>query len=129
MNEPQEQNHAGIRHTELTVGETLLRGDQYYDSFWREIPDSVIGRPLASAFPHRRPSYGLAHQTVDELLLETRAVAASLNSLNAFMAGPLFPLFPRIDKDLYYEQQRAASSYLQVLGKRLERAGKPFNHG
>jgi hypothetical protein len=64
----------------------------------------------------------------DRLLTETQEVAARLNKLNAFMATDAFPHLPRPDKDLLYSQQRAMSKYVQILGKRLERAGKLFEH-
>ena len=62
------------------------------------------------------------------LLTETQEVAARLNKLNAFMADPAFPKLPREDKDLLYSQQRVMSKYVQILGKRLERAGTQFAH-
>jgi hypothetical protein len=62
------------------------------------------------------------------LLTETQEAAARLNNLNLFMAGPAFPKLPREDKDLFYSQQRAMSKYVQILGKRLERAGHQFTH-
>lgn len=60
------------------------------------------------------------------LLTETQETAARLNNLNTFMADPAFPKLPRKDKDLLYSQQRAMSKYVQILGKRLERAGQQF---
>ena len=62
------------------------------------------------------------------LLAETQETAARLNKLNAFMASPAFPQLPREDKDLLYSQQRVMSKYVQILGKRLERAGQTFAH-
>ncbi len=62
------------------------------------------------------------------LLEEARDLADRFNKLNTFMAGDVFPTLPREDKDLLYEQQRAMSSLLQILGKRLERAGTQFSH-
>lgn len=62
------------------------------------------------------------------LLTETQETAARLNKLNTFMADPAFPKLAREDKDLLYSQQRAMSKYVQILGKRLERAGKQFEH-
>jgi hypothetical protein len=62
------------------------------------------------------------------LLAETQETAARLNKLNAFMADPAFPQLPREDKDLLYSQQRVMSEYVQILGKRLERAGQQFEH-
>ena len=62
------------------------------------------------------------------LLEETRETAGRLNKLNTFMAGDVFPTLARADKDLLYEQQRVMSQYVQILGKRLERAGQQFSH-
>ncbi len=62
------------------------------------------------------------------LLAETQETAARLNKLNTFMADPAFPKLPRKDKDLLYSQQRVMSKYVQILGKRLERAGQQFEH-
>lgn len=62
------------------------------------------------------------------LLTETQETAGRLNKLNAFMADPAFPKLPREDKDLLYSQQRVMSKYVQILGKRLERAGQQFEH-
>lgn len=62
------------------------------------------------------------------LLVETQETAARLNKLNTFMATDAFPKLPREDKDLLYSQQRAMSEYVQILGKRLERAGQQFEH-
>lgn len=62
------------------------------------------------------------------LLAETQETAARLNKLNAFMATDAFPKLPREDKDLLYSQQRVMSEYVQILGKRLERAGQQFEH-
>lgn len=64
----------------------------------------------------------------ERLLAETQETAGRLNKLNAFMADPAFPKLPREDKDLLYAQQRAMSKYVQILGKRLERAGQQFEH-
>lgn len=63
------------------------------------------------------------------LLNETRDLADKFNKLNVFMASPEFPGLPRVDKDLLYEQQRAMSTLLQILGKRLELEGIRFSHG
>ena len=52
----------------------------------------------------------------------------NLNKLNLFMATDEFPSLPREDKDLLYSQQRVMSKYVQILGKRLERAGEQFKH-
>ncbi len=64
----------------------------------------------------------------ERLLAETRETAERLNKLNSFMASEHFPKLPREDKDLLYEQQRVMSQYVQILGKRLERAGQQFSH-
>lgn len=64
----------------------------------------------------------------ERLLAETRETAERLNKLNTFMATEHFPKLPREDKDLLYEQQRVMSQYVQILGKRLERAGQQFSH-
>ena len=62
------------------------------------------------------------------LLTETQETAERLNKLNTFMATEHFPKLPREDKDLLYSQQRVMSEYVQILGKRLERAGEQFKH-
>ncbi len=62
------------------------------------------------------------------LLAETQETAARLNKLNTFMGSDAFPKLPREDKDLLYSQQRVMSKYVQILGKRLERAGQQFQH-
>lgn len=62
------------------------------------------------------------------LLEETRETAGRLNKLNAFMATKHFPNLDRIDKDPLYSQQRVMSEYVQILEKRLERAGEQFSH-
>lgn len=64
----------------------------------------------------------------DRVLAETRETAERLNKLNSFMATDAFPKLERIDKDLLYSQQRVMSKYVQILGKRLERAGQVFEH-
>lgn len=64
----------------------------------------------------------------DRLLGETQETAGRLNKLNEFMGGSGFPDLDREDKDLLYSQQRVMSEYVQILGKRLERAGKAFQH-
>jgi hypothetical protein len=64
----------------------------------------------------------------ERLLAETRETATRLNKLNSFMATDAFPKLPREDKDLLYSQQRVMSEYVQILGKRLERAGQQFTH-
>ena len=65
---------------------------------------------------------------IQRLLEETQQTAGRLNKLNQFMAGDLFPTLPREDKDLMYEQQRAMSTLVQILGKRLERNKTKFVH-
>jgi hypothetical protein len=72
-------------------------------------------------------TYGKS-DSASRLLDETRETATRLNKLNAFMATDAFPKLPREDKDLLYSQQRVMSKYVQILGKRLERAGQPFEH-
>jgi hypothetical protein len=62
------------------------------------------------------------------LLAETQEIAERLNKLNTFLASDVFPKLPREDKDLLYSQQRVMSKYVQILGKRLERAGQQFKH-
>lgn len=63
------------------------------------------------------------------LLTEAQETAARLNKLNLFMGSDAFPLLDREDKDLLYSQQRVMSKYVQILGKRLERAAIKFEHG
>ena len=62
------------------------------------------------------------------LVTETQETAERLNKLNVFMGSDAFPLLDREDKDLLYKQQRTMSRYVQILGKRLERAGEAFKH-
>lgn len=62
------------------------------------------------------------------LLAETQFNAENLHKLNVFMASDVFPTLPREDKDLLYKQQRVMSKFVQILGKRLERAGRQFEH-
>lgn len=62
------------------------------------------------------------------LLTEAQETASRLNKLNTFMASDAFPALAREDKDLLYSQQRVMSKYVQILGKRLERAGRKFEH-
>ena len=62
------------------------------------------------------------------LLIETQDLAEKINKLNTFMATKMFMVLNRKDKDLLYEQQRAMSVYLQILGKRLERLDIKFEH-
>jgi len=64
----------------------------------------------------------------ERLLNETKETATRLNDLNKFMAGDIFPTLEREDKDLLYSQQRVMSKYVQILGKRLNRAGSQFTH-
>lgn len=71
---------------------------------------------------------GISIEQKSRLLAETQETAERLNKLNAFMASPAFPGLPREDKDLLYSQQRVMSEYVQILGKRLERAGAQFAH-
>lgn len=70
----------------------------------------------------------MSEQQKARLLTETQETAARLNKLNAWMASEHFPKLAREDKDLLYSQQRVMSKYVQILGKRLERAGKVFEH-
>lgn len=67
-------------------------------------------------------------EQAERLLTETRETADRLNKLNKFLGGDVFPKLPREDKDLLYSQQRAMSKYVQILGKRLERANTQFSH-
>lgn len=67
-------------------------------------------------------------EQLNRLLAETQETAVRLNKLNVFMASDAFPKLPREDKDLLYAQSRAMSEYVQILGKRLERAGRQFEH-
>tara|TARA_R110000787_G_scaffold87151_1_gene185765 strand:- start:11148 stop:11366 length:219 start_codon:yes stop_codon:yes gene_type:complete len=64
----------------------------------------------------------------ERLLIETQDLAEKINKLNTFMATKMFMVLNRKDKDLLYEQQRAMSVYLQILGKRLERLDIKFEH-
>jgi len=70
----------------------------------------------------------MSEEQLARLLEETQETAARLNKLNTFMASEHFPKLPREDKDLLYSQQRVMSRYVQILGKRLERAGQQFKH-
>lgn len=70
----------------------------------------------------------MSEEQLARLLAETRETADRLNKLNTFMAGDSFPKLPREDKDLLYSQSRTMNEYVQILGKRLERAGKQFTH-
>lgn len=67
-------------------------------------------------------------EQMERLLAETQETAERLNKLNSFMATSAFPKLEREDKDLLYSQQRVMSKYVQILGKRLERARKEFSH-
>jgi hypothetical protein len=64
----------------------------------------------------------------ERVLIETQDLAEKINKLNTFMATNMFAKLDREDKDLLYEQQRAMSVYLQILGKRLERLNIDFTH-
>lgn len=64
----------------------------------------------------------------DRLLIEAQDAAVKINNLNSFMATKEFTHIDRTEKDLLYEQQRVMSSYLQILGKRLENANGKFKH-
>jgi hypothetical protein len=70
----------------------------------------------------------MTQEQKSSLLYEAQETAARLNKLNTFMADPAFPKLLREDKDLLYSQQRAMSKYVQILGKRIERAGQQFEH-
>ena len=70
----------------------------------------------------------MPQQQTENLLKEAQQTAARLNELNSCMASDVFPTIPRVDKDLLYSQQRVMSEYLQILGKRIERAGAQFEH-
>ncbi|MGE9268311.1 MAG: crAss001_48 related protein [Verrucomicrobiales bacterium] len=70
----------------------------------------------------------MTEEQKQRLLEETQETAGRLNKLNAFMAGDAFPKLERADKDLLYSQQRVMSEYVQILGKRLERANTQFSH-
>lgn len=70
----------------------------------------------------------MSQDQLNRLLAETQETAGRLNKLNTFMASAAFPELPREDKDLLYSQQRVMSEYVQILGKRLERAGQQFEH-
>lgn len=67
-------------------------------------------------------------EQIARLHTEARETVGRLNKLNMFMADPTFPKLPREDKDLLYSQQRVMSKYVQILGKRLERANQQFTH-
>lgn len=43
-----------------------------------------------------------------------------INDLNTYMASCEFTKLSRKEKDLLYEEQRALSKYLQILGKRCD---------
>ena len=63
---------------------------------------------------------------LERLKDEAKELAAKVNGLNSFMATEGFVALDRENKDLLYEQQRAMSVYLQILGKRLEILGSKF---
>jgi hypothetical protein len=86
----------------------------YFERTMTEIPDEEPQQP--------------AENWKLRLLVEAQQTAECLNDLNAFMGSDKFPVLPREDKDLLYEQQRAMSTYVQILGKRIERAGAQFTH-
>ena len=60
------------------------------------------------------------------LLEETQEEAFKLNKLNEFMGSEIFIKLSSVEKDLLYEQQRIMSSFVEVLGKRLEFYGIKF---
>lgn len=64
----------------------------------------------------------------ERILEETQELAEKLNKLNRFMESKGFLKLDRENKDLLYEQNRAMSLYLQILGKRLEILGVKFSH-
>jgi len=63
---------------------------------------------------------------LERLKDEAKELAVKVNGLNTFMATEEFVALDRENKDLLYEQQRAMSVYLQILGKRLEILGGEF---
>jgi hypothetical protein len=65
---------------------------------------------------------------VTRVLIEAQELSEKLNKLNLFMGSAKFPQLTRVEKDLLYEQQRAMSTYVQILGKRLEFYGIQFQH-
>ncbi len=73
-------------------------------------------------------AYKIAETFSDRLLIETQNLAENLNKLNSFMPSQFFIDLDRVNKDLLYEQQRAMSTYLQILSKRLELANIKFKH-
>lgn len=60
------------------------------------------------------------------LKVEAQELAYKLNILNSFMATENFINLDRENKDLLYDQQRAMTTYIQILGKRLELNGSKF---
>jgi hypothetical protein len=62
------------------------------------------------------------------LLTETQDAAGRLNNLKAFMETDAFRKLPLEERELLYSQQRVMSKYVQILGKRLERAEHQFKH-
>lgn len=51
---------------------------------------------------------------------ETFRMAGKVNDLSDFMRTRRFYELPRIEKDLFYDQQHTMLMYLQVLGKQCE---------
>jgi hypothetical protein len=129
-NTPQQPRHYRAPDGEILEGVTYheLNGEKFYrrclptgevhfyksDFFERAMTDITDEKP--------------ADTWLDRLIGETQETAERLNGLNAFMGSDKFPTLPREDKDLLYEQQRAMSTYVQILGKRIERAGAQFTH-
>ena len=70
----------------------------------------------------------MTNEAKSRLITEAQETAVRLNALNRFMGEDVFPTLPRKDKNLLYSQQRVMSKYLQILGKRIERAGDQFSH-
>lgn len=94
---------------------------------WREM--AACGGWVSLGMTGAKPeTEAPADAWLDRLIGETRETAERLNGLNAFMGSDKFPTLPREDKDLLYEQQRAMSTYVQILGKRIERANGQFTH-
>lgn len=73
-------------------------------------------------------AYRLCGTHYERLLIEAQDLAIKVNKLNDFMRTQGFIDLDRIDKDLLYEQSRAMSIYLQILGKRIEVLGDKFSH-
>lgn len=70
----------------------------------------------------------ISKEQMERLLHETQFNAENLNKLNRFMGSDEFPKLPRADKKLLYKQQRIMSRFVEILGRRLERAGRQFEH-